>query len=313
MSAVPDTRSSKAHRVVDWLGRWVGVLLTVAVVLLSAVSGVVEGDVTVLGIEFAWSTLALMALGPLALVAAVVTARQTRRFLALESRSRELDARVDTADAAVLRLLRSELERLEAMAGHYSSQRVSLYRREEDQLVLIARRSRRPTYDESLGRFCIPLDQGCVGRAWAEGSAYEPGLPSAGPETGPPTKKWVARQERWGVPRAEAAALTMRSQTYTAFRIETREERLGVLVFESTLSVAERSSAAGSSPTLLTMDELEDLVKDTGERLSILVQASRMLSRDRVKELLCAQQCPGAISPAAQDASVTEAARSSAS
>jgi hypothetical protein len=312
MSAVTE-RPSLAHRIVDWLGRWAGVVLAVAVVMLSPVSGVVEGDVGLLGLELPWSTLVLIVLGPLALGAAVVAARQTRRLVSLEGRNRDLEAHVDTADAAVLRLLRGELERLEALARHFSSQRVSLYRREEDQLVLVARRSRRPEFDESLGRFCIPLDQGCVGKAWSEGSAYEPALPSAGPDSGPPTKRWLLRQERLGVPQSVAAVFTMRSQTYAAFRIETREERLGVLVFESTLSVEERSTAVGASPTLLTMEELQGPVKDAGERLCTLVQASRALPRDRVKELLCAQQCPGGARGGGQEASAAAAARSSAS
>src|SRR5215208_6279510 len=116
-------RPSLAHRIVDWLGRWAGVVLAVAVVVLSAVSGVVGGDVVLLGVKLPWSTVVLIVLAPLALGVAVVAARQTRRLGSLERRNRDLEAHVDTADAAVLRLLRGELERLEALARHFSSQR----------------------------------------------------------------------------------------------------------------------------------------------------------------------------------------------
>jgi hypothetical protein len=236
------------RQVFGFLWRWLTVLLPVAVAVLLAVSGVVDSDFHLRGrkVEFAWILIAVA--GMLAAAEAALVTRRQRRLTRLEDEQSELLSRAERAEAWLIRLIRNELISLEAKGHLYSAERVSVFRCDGDRFTLVGRRSRQPQFDLSLGRERYPLEEGVLGRAWADGAAEETGLPSPGPDGQPPRRRWVMTQEsRWHVPEAVVEQLVMRSQSYAAFRIEKQERSLGAIVFESTVSAAEAQTAGASS------------------------------------------------------------------
>jgi hypothetical protein len=306
------TAADRLSRALARTGRCSLVIAPVVVLVLSTIAGTVDGHFRVVGFRVATSTLLVAVAALVAFVALAVDSRREGRRRDLEASHAELARRVDTAEGTVLDLLRLELRALEDSAGYMSNERISIFRREGDALVLLARRSKRPSFDESLGRGRIPLHEGCAGKAWAEGWAYEPCLPDPGPETGPPARRWVARmQKEWNVPAEVAEVLTMRSQMYAAFRLETATEPVGVVVFESTVSVAEHAEIGIAAPPMPGPEELRALVKDSGQRLCKLVMASYTMSADRVADLLTSQQGPGRLQAHAQGVAADAARRNS--
>jgi hypothetical protein len=280
------------RRVVAFVGRWANVLLPVAVGVLFAASQVVDREYQFMGhtIKIAW--VLIVAGGLLATAGTVITARRQLRLDRLENERNTFSDRTERAEAALLRLIRAELISLEARAHLYSNERVSLFRCDGDGFSLVGRRSRRPLYDESLGRKRYTLEEGVLGAAWAQGAADEPALPDPGPEGGPARRVWLrAHLTRWRVPEAVASSLVMRSQSYVAIRIEREDRSLGAIVFESTVSATE-AQAAGSSSTKRTRRELEVLVKEAGSRLASLIEATQSIDAPRVRALLDSQQGP---------------------
>jgi hypothetical protein len=305
-----DPKVDRLNRALRAIGRSSLIVAPVVVLVLSTVAGTVDGHIEVAGVRAATSTLLIAIAALIAFVALAIDARRERDWRELKASHEDLARRAHAGEETVLKLLRAELRALEEAAGYMSNERISLFRREGDQLVLLARRSKRPAFDETLGR--IPLEQGCAGKAWSEGSAYEPCLPDPGPDAGPPTRRWVTRQEKqWHIPGEVAEQLRMRSQMYAAFRLETATEPVGVVVFESTVSVKEHAAVGGAAPPMPGLEDLGILVKEAGERLCTLVLASYTMPAQRVAELLAGQQGSGRLRSAQRPAA--EATRRSSS
>jgi hypothetical protein len=76
----------------------------------------------------------------------------------------------------------------------------------------------------------------------------------------------------------------MPSRSYAAFRIETPERCLGVLVFESVNSVHEAEEAG--SPTRLAFDDLDRLQTAAADLLAQLLRASEFIDGPTVASLL---------------------------
>lgn len=283
---------NRTQRAFAFLWRWLTVFLPVAVAVLLAVSGIVKSDFKLRGHEFEVAWVLIAVAGVLAAAEAALVTRRQRRLSQLEAERGRLLTRAEGAEASLLHLIRYELIAIEAQAHLYSNERINVFRCDGDRFTLVARRSRRPLFDESLGRERYPLDQGVLGRAWADGAADETGLPAPGPEGQPPRRAWLTAQERrWRVPEAVAERFVMRSQSYAAFRIEEEERSLGAIVFESTVSASE-AAAAGPSTTMRSRAELEPLVKEAGTRLASLLEASQSIAPERVRAVLDAQQGP---------------------
>jgi hypothetical protein len=280
---------ARVKRLQTFLRRWITVLIPVAIVVLTAGSGATNGHYHLFGHRFAVSWTLIVVAAVLGVVEAVVVARRQLRVKALEAAASGLEARAVAGEESVIALMRAELLAIQDRARQFSSERVSLFRCDGDHFILVGRRSPCPPFDESLGRDRYPLDQGVLGAAWQNNVAGEPSLPAAGPTSDPPRRRWLDAQMRLGVPEEVARSFTMRSQAYAAFRIQERDRALGVIVFESTVSVTD-AAGAGQSPTKRRADELEPIVKEAGERLADLLRASAYLPPDRVRELLERQQ-----------------------
>jgi len=279
-----------------FLRRWITVAIPAAVAILIGAAALNNGHYTLAGQGFAVSWTLIAAAALLALLEAAVVARHQLQVSALTAERDEALDRAIGAESAIVRLMRAELAALQLRAHQFSSERVNLFRCDGDHFTLVARRSPRPLFDESLGRERYPLDQGVLGRAWAETPAGELSLPSAGGEQGPPRRAWLDAQRRLGVPEDVARGLTMRSQAYAAFRIADRERSLGVILFESTVAVDE-AAAASASPTKRSVVDLEPLVKEAAGRLAELLSACSVIDAARVRELLDEQQGPASRQP----------------
>lgn len=258
--------------------------------ILLAASGIVHGRTTLFGTNPKWSTVLLVVGALLAITEAAIVVNRRRRLRDLERANADLEEKASLGEKTLIDLIRTELQHLARKAGHVTDERISLYREEADGFTLVGRLSARPAFQQELGREVLPFGQGVIGEAWETGKAFEPSLPSAGASSDPPTRQWLNAQEnRWRIPADVAGAFTLRGQSYAAFRIATPEGPNGVLVFESTYSLAEAEGAAGRR-TRMTESELEPLVKDAGERLAAVLKATHALPRKRIRELLLAKQ-----------------------
>jgi hypothetical protein len=201
--------------------------------------------------------------------------------LAAEASKHELAA--SAGARAVLRLVFLELDALRHAAGHYSNERLSLFRCDGDHFTLVGRRSASPTWQATAGRTSYPLNEGCLGWAWRDGTAEEQGLPPPGPGK-PWNERWIRAQRTWDIPEPTARSLTMPSRSYLAFRIETPERAVGVLVFESLNSSTEAQQAG--SPATLTLAQLDPLQRGASGRLAHLLRESEFIDGAAVGSLL---------------------------
>lgn len=203
----------------------------------------------------------------------------------LQRERTEFKEHAEAGARALLRLIFHELEQLRLAAGHFSNERVTLFRCDGDGFIVLGRRSARPNYDYDRcpGRPRYPEDQGCLGLAWKDGRSEQTALPPAG-QAQPWSEDWVRAQTELGVPRATAEALTMPSCSYLAYRIEGLERSLGVIVFESinTSSQAEQLK----STVAITSDTLDPIQKSASGRLADLLRESEFIPAATVAALL---------------------------
>lgn len=134
--------------------------------------------------------------------------------------------------AAIAGLARVELALLAEDLGFRSDERISLLAIDGDEAVLVARYSDRPTFQQR-GRGRYRLDQGIVREAYETGVGAVVDLPD--PEADPAGWRRELRR-RYRISAETANALTMRSRTVIALRIQhgsAGANALGFLVFES--------------------------------------------------------------------------------
>jgi hypothetical protein len=203
----------------------------------------------------------------------------------LQRERAEFKEHAEAGARGLLRLVFHELEQLRLAAGHFSNERVTLFRWDDDGFIVLGRRSARPDYDYGRcpGRARYPEDQGCLALAWQDGSCEHTTLPPAG-KAKPWSEEWVQGQIELGMPRATAEALTMPSCSYLAYRIEGLERQLGVIVFESinTSSQAEQLE----SKVVLTSEQLDPIQKSASGRLADLLQECEFIPAATVAALL---------------------------
>lgn len=87
-------------------------------------------------------------------------------------------------------------------------------------------------YDRSSGRARYDLEEGVLGHAFNRGEAEQTDLPDAGTAE-EPRPGWKQRQARTGLTDDHILALTMRSRSYAALRLNAGDKPLGVLIIES--------------------------------------------------------------------------------
>jgi hypothetical protein len=206
-----------------------------------------------------WGGALLLAIGMVGLY------RRGRQLGDLKRRVAQAEQRSGISERVVRALSRVELNILSDSLGHQSSERVSLFVPAPGGFVLVARWTKDPTLAEG-SQTIYAEGQGCLWKAWQDGYAEEVNLPDPRNDL----KGWVDEQvARWNVPRDRAEAMTMRSRTYVAIRIEDRSTgRLpaGVVIFESRLTPNEATRAR------LKPDDIKQAVLREEPRLRVLLE-----------------------------------------
>lgn len=224
-----------------------------------------------------WSGFACVLIG-----GTVVAIRQPSRA-ALARRVATLERQVQSGEEALRSLRRSELSLLARQLGYFSSERISLFALDHDGFVLAARHSANPRF-EAPGRTRYPLGEGCLGKAWDEGSAVLVDLPDPASD---PTGWQRALLDRWNMPLETSAALVMKARTCIAIRIDTAGALtpIGVVVFESQLISSDPpATAPGASGKrggpVLDSSELGKIMKGTdGVRLLCMLECAAEVRR----------------------------------
>jgi hypothetical protein len=282
-------RFFRAGAIGSGIRHWSPILLSVLSVSLLAIASVSpNADFSVGGHSYSWAPRLVVVGIALAVLSSLWLGARERKLQVLEHDNESLRRTADAGVGALLGLIRVELDRLRLEAGHQSNERVSLYRCENGDFLLVGRRSANPVFDRSSGRQRYPADEGCLGAAWQAGTAEESGLPNPGARA-PWNRLWLTAQwRRHRVPESTAAAFSMQSRSYFAFRVDSADGALGVLVFESlnTSEEAKELAATRSPPTILSSADLEPLFKKASERLVPLLRESRLAEPDAVAEHL---------------------------
>ncbi len=202
---------------------------------------------------------------------------------ALRTTKSELERRLGEFGRELAKLLRAELEILAKELHYWSSERITLFVQDGDQLLRVARCSANQTYRQS-GRSAYPLHEGCLGRALERGDAADVELPDPKADL----DAWTAAQwERWQVPADTASELTMKSRAVIARRIDASpgNDAFGLIVFESEFSAStiEQMYSTLANRPVLDPDALEKRLKGSeGERLKCLLEgASKALKLGR--------------------------------
>lgn len=194
---------------------------------------------------------------------------------ALRTTKGELQRRLGELGREMEKLFRAELEILAKELRYWSSERITLFVQDADQLLRVARCSANQTYRQS-GRSAYPLQEGCLGKALERGDAADVELPDPKADL----DAWKAAQwERWRIPASTASALTMRSRTVIARRIDASpgNDAFGLIVFESESSASsiDQMYPSATNRPVLDPDALEKKLKGPeGERLKCLLEAA---------------------------------------
>jgi len=210
------------------------------------------------------------------LIGGVVAAIRQPDRAALARRIVTLERQVQSGNEALRSLRRSELSLLARQLGYFSTERISLFAHDRDGFVLVARHSANPRF-EAPGRTRYPLGEGCLGKAWDDGSAAVVDLPDPAQD---PTDWQRALLDRWNMPLETSAALVMKARTCIAIRIDTAGARapIGVVVFESQLTCSDPPARTPGAPgkrggPVLDPSELNKIMKGTdGVRLLCMVE-----------------------------------------
>ncbi|MCW2601297.1 MAG: hypothetical protein JWM02_3126 [Frankiales bacterium] len=203
----------------------------------------------------------------------IIVARELRRG----RRLRDLECvalRATESERALASLARDEVRRLANSLQLFSNGRVSLFRaHDDDHFDLVARYSADPSKDHGPGRGRFPIDEAVLGQAWRTQRVFPPPLPAPGPVNAAPFLQWLDAQERLGLPRHEAEALTLRARTYGAVRIDSGGHSLGVIVFEDTRGRNDESALGAGSNAFKESVVEAHLDAATGARLAALLIA----------------------------------------
>ncbi len=213
-----------------------------------------------------WPGLACFILG-----SAVLALRQPRAA-DLARRVTALEQQVAQGSEGLRSLRRNELSLLAKQLRFYSAERISLFGFQPDGFVLIARHALFTQF-EAAGRTRYPVSEGCIGLAWQAGFAAADDLPDPATHLAEWQKELL---DRYQVPVATSLALTMKSRTCIAFRIEAGAARLpvGVVVFESQ-NLPDASVPRSRHAPMLDPDELTKVMKGAeGTRLQCILECA---------------------------------------
>jgi hypothetical protein len=129
-------------------------------------------------------------------------------------------------------IIRMVLFKISSQLGLGDSDRISLYGHNGRCFELAGRHSQHPEYAKP-GRAAYPDDQGCIGQAWHNGSAFVDNLPDPNQNI----RAWAKAVEGgWKIPKKTAEAMRMKSRCLVAKALaddSQNGQRIAVILIES--------------------------------------------------------------------------------
>ncbi len=217
------TRPERLARL--WVDYWPQIVAAVSPIGL-AISSLWLGNRIAKPHASIWLPVTLFALCAIgAIVGNLWTAFRTQRVTKLEGKIREhkeeilgLQESLQITKADYFKRFRDTLEILaNERLGFGYSERISVYRKRGQAFVLLGRYSKRTEFSERSSRGIYPTDEGCIGRAWREGSVFVSDLPD--PETNI-NEYYRVLSSDWNIKRDTAKGFRMKSRSYAAYTLE---------------------------------------------------------------------------------------------
>jgi hypothetical protein len=150
----------------------------------------------------------------------------------IDRKTVEVDVRDDTIArfrADIRELFNGQLAVLASRLEFNKKHRITVFSADGDRLVRQARFSGNPQFMDSRGRDCYPIDQGCIGKAFAEGECVATFCD-------PKADLQAYAQEMHdhsGIPMEVSKQFCMKSRSYAAIAIDDEDERsIAVISFE---------------------------------------------------------------------------------
>lgn len=267
---VPDSERSpsKVARLTMALFRfWPSILVALAAAAFAILS--LSHPNRTLGLPFhprRWEL--AVVIGFVALAGEIAGVRRQARIPALEASERKANAGLREARRALENLARVELDRISKALHYSSSERISLFARSGDCLILLARYGANPHFNQADRRE-YEMNAGCVGQAWANDRAHivVTVTRDADPE------EWIRQHMSCGLSRGTVQELRTGVRTVIASRVNDPRPgqiALGVIVLESTETAAAMRIPGAEPPVLDPADAANALAAHMDSLVGIL-------------------------------------------
>ena len=173
-----------------------------------------------------------------ALIFGVFTANNAVEISKIEKDNAEKGAKIVDLESSLnqvvsetVELFNSYLNLLVKNLKFTHNERISVYKVHEGKFCLIGRKSVNPIL-EQMGRQDYPVNEGLIGKGWAEGDYYIDSLPDPNRSNGNPYYNQVNQIKK--IPRDVCDNIKMKSRTYFMYRINGYDnEPNSIIVMES--------------------------------------------------------------------------------
>lgn len=201
----------------------------------------------------------------LALAFGVWAIENSRSVTILEDENREqadkivdLEIGLNDAKKGMQELFNSYLLLLVKSLNFNHTERISVYKIFDNNFILMGRTSSNPTLRKP-GRNHYPLDEGFIGKAWAEGELYINNLPDPAQRGG--NQYYTAINAICPIPRPVIQAMNMLSRTFYILRIDGYNQQPKAIIVVESLN-----------PNAFTKADVEQKVADIMQPLIMFVE-----------------------------------------
>ncbi|NBA73912.1 hypothetical protein GOQ04_00005 [Emticicia sp. ODNR4P] len=229
------------HNSIDWLSKYSGHISCIVIVLLSVIdiSNLNEWKESFWGlIDVPLGKIVYYISVTLAIIFGIGGLSNQKSITDLEKDNSEkgnkiidLETALNDSIKEMNELFNSYLTLMVKNLGFGHTERISVYKVYEDNFVLIGRASDNPNL-QKIGRSSYPIDEGLIGKGWAEGEFFIDNLPEPHTRNGDTYYTQVNQINK--IDREVLRNIKMKSRTYFVFRIKGYDNQpKAVLVIES--------------------------------------------------------------------------------
>lgn len=176
----------------------------------------------------------------LTLLGSVETLKEAGRIEDLERENSGLQTALEVQEKSfpvIMRQIKKQLEQLAIELNFSGCDRISIYVHNDNQFLRIGRYSENPNFDKG-GRPAYPDDQGCIGKAWNDDTAFVNNLPDSTTNLNDYIEKL---KQDWNIGKNVSRKFVMKSRTCYGCSIKNADpptRRIAVVIFESTKATA---------------------------------------------------------------------------